>query len=242
MNSAPIALFLALSHGPRFAASTATGAMAGALSQAAFCLTWGGLAGTNRRWPVALAGASAAFGISTAALQFVALPPLALFVVVVAGLVIAAWLMPGVDGRARRAAPAPNWDLPARMIVATTFVIALTAAAAALGPRLTGLLSPFPLYGAVLAGFAHAIDGPASATAVLRGLLLGLFSFASFFLVLAVTLEQWGIAPAFGTALAVLGGGREKKEDAIDHADLVGMNGPFSVEAHLRGQASIVFA
>lgn len=202
MTSAPIALFLALGHGPAFAASAATGAMAGALSQAAFCLTWGWLARTHR-WPLALAGATAAFGVSTAALRFVALPALALFAVVVAGLAVAVQLMPRRDGSPRRAAPPPRWDLPARMIVATTFVIVLTGAAAALGPRLTGLLSPFPLYGAVLAGFAHAIDGPGSATAVLRGLLLGLFAFASFFLVLALTLERWGIAPAFAAALAV---------------------------------------
>lgn len=203
MTSAPIALFLALGHGPAFAASAATGAMAGALSQAAFCLTWGWLAANRRGWPIALAGASAAFGVATAALRFVALPPLALFGVVVAGLIAAVRLMPGTDGPARRAAPPPRWDLPARMIVATTFVIVLTGVAGALGPRLTGLLSPFPLYGAVLAGFAHAIDGPASATAVLRGLLLGLFAFSSFFLVLALALDRWEIAPAFAAALAV---------------------------------------
>src|SRR5262249_17929933 len=73
MNSAPITLFLALSHGPEFAAAAATGAMAGALSQAAFCLTWGWLAGRGG-WPVALASSSIAFGISTAALRFLTLP------------------------------------------------------------------------------------------------------------------------------------------------------------------------
>ncbi len=39
--------------------------------------------------------------------------------------------------------------------------------------------------------------------AVLRGLLLGLFAFAGFFLTLAVLLEPAGIATAFVAALAV---------------------------------------
>jgi hypothetical protein len=38
---------------------------------------------------------------------------------------------------------------------------------------------------------------------VLRGLLLGLFAFAGFFLVLAVLIERAGIAPAFAAAIAV---------------------------------------
>ena len=55
----------------------------------------------------------------------------------------------------------------------------LTASAGALGPRLTGLLAPFPLYAAVLTVFAHAFDGGDAAASVLRGLLLGLFAFAA---------------------------------------------------------------
>jgi hypothetical protein len=87
------------------------------------------------------------------------------------------------------------------MVLATAFVIALTATAARLGPRLTGLLAPFPLYAAILAGFAHAMEGARAAGAVLRGLLLGLFAFAAFFLVLATALEGFGIAIAFSAAL-----------------------------------------
>jgi hypothetical protein len=58
----------------------------------------------------------------------------------------------------------------------------------------------FPLYGSVLAGFAHRIQGAGQAVAVLRGLLLGLFAF--FFPVLALLLPT-GIALAFGCAITV---------------------------------------
>ena len=111
---------------------------------------------------------------------------------------------PRAMGTAPGPAPAPiGWDLPARMVVATVFVVLLTGVAPALGPRLTGLLAPFPLYGAVLAVFAQALEGPRSAAALLRGLLAGLFGFAAFFLVLALCLERWGLVAAFAAAIAV---------------------------------------
>ena len=59
-------------------------------------------------------------------------------------------LMPGQASRLVDRIEFPRWDIPARIVAATSFVIGLTAAAPLLGPRLAGLLAPFPLYGAVL--------------------------------------------------------------------------------------------
>jgi uncharacterized membrane protein (GlpM family) len=101
------------------------------------------------------------------------------------------------------AGPPPRWDIPARMAVATSLVVLLTAVAPTLGPRLTGLLTPFPLYAAILAVFAHHREGPRAAVGVLRGLLLGLFAFATFFLALAVLLERVGVAAAFAGAVTL---------------------------------------
>jgi hypothetical protein len=89
------------------------------------------------------------------------------------------------------------------MIIATTYVIGLTSLAPTLGPHLTGLLSPFPLYAMILAVFAHQLEGPAAAIQVLKGLLLGLFSFATFFLVIGNLIEQANIALAFAAAMGV---------------------------------------
>ena len=91
------------------------------------------------------------------------------------------------------------------MIVATALVLALTALAPFVGARMSGLLATYPLFGAVLAAFAHHLSGAAAAGRVLRGLLIGLFGFTGFFLVLALTIEPLGIAGAFAmaTALAV---------------------------------------
>jgi hypothetical protein len=201
-TSAPIAFFLAINQGVAFAATAAAGTMAGAISQAAFCVAYGWLAA--RGWPIAVGVSCLAFALSTAALQGLVLPVLALFTVVIAALVVALRLMPTTVPEFRSApVRTPRWDLGARMAVATGFVLLLTGVAPALGPRLTGLLAPFPLYGAVLAVFAHRLHGPAAAVTVLRGLLVGLFAFAGFFLALAVFIERAGMGPAFAAALAL---------------------------------------
>ncbi len=198
-TSGPIAFFLALSPGPRFAATAAVGIMAGATSQAAFCLAYSWSA-QSLGWAACLVMATAAYGVVTILLNLVLLPPVASFVVTILVLVVALFLAPGE--RTHSAAPIdfPRWDIPARMVVATGFVIVLTAAAPHLGARLAGLLAPFPLYGSVLAGFAHRLQGADPAVGVLRGLLLGLFAFASFFLVLALLLP-YGVALAFASAI-----------------------------------------
>ena len=51
--------------------------------------------------------------------------------------------------------------------------------------------------------FAHRLEGGAPAVEVLRGLLLGLFGFAGFFVVVGGSIERVGVAPAFAAAVAV---------------------------------------
>ena len=87
------------------------------------------------------------------------------------------------------------------MVIATLLVVFITEAAPVLGPRLSGVLAAFPVYAAILTVFGHR-SGAASAVQVLRGLLLGLFGFAAFFLVLGLLIERAGIALAFTAAIA----------------------------------------
>ena len=106
------------------------------------------------------------------------------------------------DLAAAETGPPPGWDLPARMAVATGLVLTLTRFAPVLGPRLAGLLGTFPVFAATLTVFAHHLEGAAAAARVLRGLLVGLFAFASFFFVLAALLTRVGLTAAFVAAAA----------------------------------------
>jgi hypothetical protein len=201
LTSGPIVFFLALDHGAAFARAAAVGALAGAIAEAAFALAYGRLA-ARCHWRLALPSACLAFGAATAALQRVTLTLVWLFPAVTVALALVLRLMPR-GSPARGATPLPRWDIPARMTVTTGLVLSLTWLAPALGPRLSGLLATFPVYAAILAVFAHQLQGPAPAVEVLRGLLLGLFSFAGFFLVLGGLIERVGVAPAFAAAAAV---------------------------------------
>ena len=140
-----------------------------------------------------------AFAATALALRPITLPAIALAAIVFVALAGALPLMPR-GSEAAITQPPPRWDLPARMVIATVLVVLITEAAPRLGPRLSGVLGAFPVYAAILTVFGHR-SGPASAVQVLRGLLLGLFGFAGFFLVLALLIERAGIAPAFTAAI-----------------------------------------
>jgi hypothetical protein len=136
-------------------------------------------------------------------LQPLEVPPATAFVLTAAALVVALLLMPRDPSKPKvPEEEPPRWDLPVRMVLATVFVLLLTAIAPLLGPYLSGLLSPFPIFGAILAVFTHRSQGSIAATRLLRGLLFGLFAPAGFFLVLAVLIERLGIGLSFAAATA----------------------------------------
>jgi hypothetical protein len=204
-TSGPIAFFLALDHGAGFAASASVGMLVGTISQALFCLAYAWTS-ARLRWPASFGAGTLGFAAGTVALRPLEAPATTAFALTVAALVVALVLMPRDPSEPKvpeeeKEAP-PPWDLPARMVVATVFVISLTAMAPLLGPYLSGLLSPFPLFGAILAVFTHRSQGSIAATRLLRGFLFGLFAPAGFFLALAILIERLGIGLSFAAATA----------------------------------------
>ena len=204
LTTGPITFFLAISHGPAFAASAAAGTLAGGLSQAAFVMAYAHLA-WHWKWPATLTAAILAFAILTALLQQVTFPLIALCAAIFIVFTLVLRSLPRqVDPLEINDSLLPRWDIPLRMAIATIFVVLVTALAPSFGARLTGLLAPFPLFTATLVAFAHHQYGPAAAMKVLRGLMMGLFSYASFFFVLAILLEPAGIPIAFATAIVAM--------------------------------------
>ncbi len=199
LTSGPVAFFIALDRGSDFAAGAALGSLEGLAAEAAFCLGYGWCA-RFYAWPQSFLSGSIAFAVAGTLVHELALPPLLLLPGVLATLVVALRLMPRWSGAPVTAAP-PRWDLPSRMLAATAVVLALTTAAPLLGPRVSGLLATFPLFAAVLAVFAHRTQDRIAAVSVLRGLLLGLFSFAAFFAALEPVLPRYGIGAGFSAAI-----------------------------------------
>lgn len=203
MTSGPVAFFLVLDQGASFAAGAAVGMLAGTLSQVAFALVYGW---SSRRGSLrAFGSGAAAFAVATVALSFLHWSAPETFVLVLASLFVGYLATrrrtPGPPFEPTRL---PRWDIPVRMLAATTVVVLITTFAPALGSHLAGLLSPFPVFGAVLAVFTHHSHGPGAATQALDGLVLGLLAPAVFFLLLALTLPAAGLlAFVLATAAAV---------------------------------------
>lgn len=205
LTSGPITVFLAIAHGRPFAARVATGSLGGAIGEASFCVAYAAIA-RRRGWLASALAASLAYAATAAVLELVSVRAtwpqvLALAGVAAASLVVGIAWVPTVPAEIEPKLPS-RWDLPARAVVSTSFLVALTATATILGPALSGLIAVYPLYTVVLAAFAHAHQGRTGAIQVLRGLLLGLYSFVAFYTVAAMLLPVWTTAQAFTAAFA----------------------------------------
>jgi hypothetical protein len=197
-TSGPITLFLYLDHGAGFAANAALGSLVGVLATAAFAVEFSAIAKRTRRMVPSFVAGLIAFALIGGAAQELAIAPLPLYAICAVVLIFAIRLVP--DPGITPSVALPRWDLPARMVIATALVLAITGSATALGPRLSGLLATIPLYASILAGFGFQLVGPAAAIRVWRGLLFGLFGFGAFYLVIAASLESLGLG-AFALAL-----------------------------------------
>jgi hypothetical protein len=198
----PILLAYALAHGSGFAAGAASGTLLGLISLFAFVVVYGRLAG-RLRWSRAMLCGWLAFAASTAVLSAFSVPSgLALALVGVAMLAGLACL-PHATGTAGPRVTPPAFDLPLRAACALALVLTLTAISGWLGPRLSGLLAPFPIITTVLATFTHAQRGSQETVRLLRGMMAGFGAYALFCFTLAISLRSLGTAAGFALATAV---------------------------------------
>ena len=196
----PTLLFYAIQQGALFAADAARGSLLGLVGVAAFCLAYAH-ASTRLHWSLCLLIGWASFAIVTVVMYRVHVGPIAAFIIAVAALFGARALLP-LHGPVSLANAAPRWDLPMRMLSAAAIVFTLTSAAERLGSSVSGILTPFPVATAILAGFTHAQRGSAACVEFLRTYTPGLCGFAIFCVMLALTLSHLSIAASFGIALA----------------------------------------
>jgi hypothetical protein len=205
LTTGPVIFFLAVEQGPAYAATAAAGTFSGGISLIVFALSYSWLAQYFSWFPTVITS-GVIFMTLTFILRQVSLAVVPLFIGLIGGLLMALRLMPPLPANTAHVnTPMPRWDLPARMLIATGIVFGLTSFSTLFGARFTGLLATFPVYTAILAAFAHQLQGPLAAARVLQGLLLGLFAFAVFYVILSVGLEPLGVTLAFLAALGAAG-------------------------------------
>jgi hypothetical protein len=200
LTSGPVTFFLAISHDIPFAANAIRGTLSGGFSLIAFCLVHAWLS-KKFDWRMTTLGSMTIFTLLTLLLQDLNLSLLPLFVLVSLVISLGLWLMPKQTKTEVTPTTLNQWDIPARILVGTSFILFVTGIAPIIGPQLTGLLTTFPLFAGILAIFAQRQQGADGAINVLRGLTLGLFAFAGFYLVLGLLIEQTSLAVSFGCAI-----------------------------------------
>src|SRR5690349_3526307 len=180
LTSGLVLLFLTMEQGRFFAVAAANGSLLGLVPLCSFYL---GYAAAARRLPwyaclvVGLLGCVSL----TAAFNGFAPETLVSLVAGLAAITFTYWVIPHP---ARSEAPPRTslfWEIPLRMVVACGVVLFITGAADRLGPHLSGLLTAFPATSGVLAPFTHRELGASGAIRILRGVAIGLTSFATFF-------------------------------------------------------------
>lgn len=195
----PITLFLAIDLGASFAARSALFTLAAIVAQAAHLLAVAHV-GRRRGWAAALVSGWLAF--TAVALAVTALPvtPAIALALAAAGLAAAWRWLPRPQG-AGSAPPIPPAELRLRLLGAFVFAALIVWSAPRLGPVASGILLSVPVTGSILPPFTLALHGPDALARLARGFVVGLSGFAAFFLVIAVTLPQWGATASFAAAV-----------------------------------------
>lgn len=201
----PITLYLALDHGPAFAARSATFTLAAILAQAAHLLAFAH-ASRRLRWPGALLCGWSSFA-SVAILVGLAGPgPLVALALAVGGLAIA-WLALPRPRAAARPAHIPPAEMRLRLLAAFLLAAAILWSANAFGAVVSGLLLSVPVTGSIMPPFTLALHGADAVARLTRGFVVGLSGFTAFFFVASIAVVPLGIAAAFlGAVAAALAG------------------------------------
>ncbi|MFK5669297.1 hypothetical protein ACI2OW_25790 [Pseudomonas shirazica] len=200
ITSALVMTFLCLEQGTAFALGAVPGALGGL---AAVQATYTFYLFATRRLGIGWAVLLAMLFYGVAAYAFTHGGNLYLSIAV-------ALVLIGVLIRASGREPRPDtlvrprhrfWEIPLRMVSATSLLMVTTSLANWLGPATSGMLAPIPVIAWPLVVFAHVQTGRAGMAAMVRGNAIGAVGVIAFYLVLTGLLDAWGVAITISLAM-----------------------------------------
>ena len=200
LSSGPVAFILALEQGLEFASKASQAIMLGIVSVFAFCVAYSWLA-IRRGWVESTLAGAIAFFAATFILNAFSVSLWVETALAILSLLASLYLLPRV-GSDHPPPELTRWELPLRMAAATVLVFLITGLATLLGPQLTGLLTPFPIYVTTMGVFTHRSQGGKETVKLIRGVIIGTFTFIVFFLILSSTLVPFGLGFSFLAAIA----------------------------------------
>jgi hypothetical protein len=197
----PILYLLVLEHGPAFGAHAATLSLSAILASEAFNFAYAWTC-RSRSWPVALVAGLIAWFVSAYGLSMLPTSPLWAATAAFAAVCFGQSFLPRSEAVAA-GAPLSRSDLIGRMAAGAVLTVLVTSLSGWVGATWSGLLAVFPLLGIVLSVSSHRAHGPAFVISLLRGIVLGRFSFAAFCLLLSYSLLNQRPVVAFAEAAVV---------------------------------------
>ena len=199
VSAGPILFIVALEQGPVFAASAATAALSAVASTIVFCAMY---AHASRRfaWQMALAITATTWLVAVSLLARLPASTTLSCALAATALGLAPYLFPPQENRVVTRAMSLA-ELAMRALAGALLTLAVSFSAAQIGTAWSGLFTTYPVLGTVLAVFSHRNHGPDFVVVLLRSMATGMYSFATFFLVLALLLASHGTATAFAAAI-----------------------------------------
>ncbi|SDD90966.1 hypothetical protein [Paraburkholderia lycopersici] len=197
----PILFLLVLAHGAAFGAHAALLSLSATLASEAFNFAY---AWTCRAhpWPIALAAGLGAWLASAFGLSWLPATPVWSAFVALAAVGFGQSFLPRSTALAA-GAPLTRADLTGRMAAGAALTIVVTTISSRVGASWSGLLAVFPLLGTILCVSSQRAHGAAFVVSLVRGMVLGRFSFAAFCLALAFSLRTQPAWAAFAEAAAL---------------------------------------
>ena len=199
VSAGPILFIVALEQGPVFAAFAAAAALSAVASTVMFCAVY---AHASRRfdWSIALPITAAGWLCAVSLLARLPVSTALSLALATGALLAAPYLFPDrQDSVATRSMSMA--ELALRALAGALLTLAVSLSAAHIGTAWSGLLTTYPVLGTVLAVFSHRNHGASFVIELLRSMATGMYSFATFFLVLALLLANQGTATAFVVAI-----------------------------------------
>ena len=218
----PILFLLVLAHGPLFGAHAAALSLSAILASEAFNFAYAWSCRSNH-WSVSLAVGLLAWLVAAISLSFMPASPAYAIAAALAAIAFGQSFLPR-SGASATNSPLTRRDLAVRMIAGAVLTVLVTALSSAVGAKWSGLLAVFPLLGIVLSVSSHRAHGPDFVISLLRGMVLGRFSFAAFCLWLTFKLPTTSTTAAFveAAALAMFVQWATKRVANAQHARLKG--------------------
>ncbi|MBL0142407.1 MAG: hypothetical protein IPP91_10020 [Betaproteobacteria bacterium] len=200
MIGGPITLYLAVDYGADFAARSALVTMAAVAGQAGHMVAFsaagraaGALAGLAAGWT--------AYAVLSVGVGSLPLVPASALALAIAGLLLAARILPQPRDIATRPV-IPPVEMWLRLAAALALAALILFGAATLGPTVSGILLSLPITGSIMPPFTLKLYGPDALARLQRGFITGLTGFTAFFFVVSVAVVPLGVVGAFTLATA----------------------------------------